>query len=55
MVSLAVFVAVMAVLFPLLGNHGMWLAFSLFMVTRAVTLGLLYPALERSIGEADGT
>lgn len=53
MVSLAVFVAATAVLFPLLGNHGLWLAFSGFMVARAVTLGLRYPALERSIGEAD--
>ena len=53
-ISLAVFVAATAVLFPLLGNHGLWLAFSIFMVARAVTLGLRYPAVERSISEADG-
>ena len=54
MVSLVVFAAATAVLVPLLGNHGLWLAFSIFMVARGVTLGLRYPALERSIGEAAG-
>ena len=53
-ISLCVFVAATAVLFPLLGNHGLWLAFSGFMVARAVTLGLRYPAVERSIGDGDG-
>ena len=31
------------------GNHGLWAAFTLFSVMRGVTLGLRYPALERSI------
>jgi MATE family multidrug resistance protein len=52
-VTLGVFVAATAVLFPLFGNHGLWLAFTIFMVARAVTLGLRYPAVERSIGEGD--
>ena len=54
MISLVVFAAATAALVPSLGNHGLWLAFSGFMVARAVTLGVGYPALERSIGETDG-
>ncbi len=30
-----------------LGNHGIWLAMTVFMVARTVLLGLRYPALER--------
>lgn len=37
-------------LIPLWGNHGLWLSFMIFMITRAVTLGLWYPRIERSIG-----
>jgi len=48
--SLIVFGAVLIVLVPLLGNHGLWLAFCLFMVTRALTLGAVYPRLERTVG-----
>jgi len=44
-VSLAVYgVAVLALTGPM-GNHGLWLAFSIFMVARAITLGALYPRL----------
>ena len=31
------------------GNHGLWAAFTLFSVMRGITLGIRYPALERSI------
>ena len=50
-VSLAVFAAALWVLIPGLGNHGLWLAFSLFMAVRALTLGFFYPRLERRVGE----
>ncbi|MBL6430754.1 MAG: MATE family efflux transporter [Alphaproteobacteria bacterium] len=36
--SLALFLAAYWVLFPLLGNHGLWLAFSLFIAARGLTL-----------------
>jgi len=49
-VSLAVFCFCLIVLTPTYANHGLWLAFMLFMVARAITLGLQYPRLERSIG-----
>jgi len=33
------------------GNDGLWVAFILFVVARAVALGLHYPALRRSVGD----
>ncbi len=50
--SLAVFLAGCWLLIPPLGNHGLWLAFTVFMAVRAVSLGCFYPALERSIAPA---
>ncbi|WP_282606594.1 MATE family efflux transporter [Pelagibius sp. Alg239-R121] len=47
--SLLVFLAAGYLLIPAMGNHGLWLAFMIFMVARAVTLAVAYPALERSI------
>lgn len=41
-VSLAVYLAATWTLEPLLGNHGLWLAFLIFMVARALTLGAYY-------------
>ena len=52
MLSAAVFVASMAVFVPWLGNHGLWLCYMIFMLTRAVSLGSRYAALERSVGAA---
>lgn len=48
-VSLIIFLAACYLLVPALDNHGLWLAFMIFMVARAVTLAVAYPALERSI------
>ncbi len=36
-----------------LGNHGLWLAFTVLMVVRAASLGLLYPRLERSVASKE--
>ncbi len=49
-VSVAVYVAACALLIPPWGNTGLWLALTLFLGVRGVTLGARYPALERSIG-----
>ncbi|MDH5748811.1 MAG: MATE family efflux transporter [Rhodospirillales bacterium] len=51
MVSLAVFAGLLVLLVPEFGNHGLWLAFMGFMVARALTLGRVYPKIEKSIGE----
>jgi len=47
--SAAIYALSAAVLMPLWGNHGLWLALMISLVARAVTLGLRYPALERSV------
>ena len=44
------FGAALIVLLPIFGNHGLWSAFLLFFVARAVTLAVRYPALERTAG-----
>jgi len=46
--SFAVYIAAWWLLQPW-GNHGLWAAFTLFSLVRGVTLGMRYPALERSI------
>ncbi|WP_246040517.1 MATE family efflux transporter [Roseovarius arcticus] len=47
-VSLAVYGAAVAVLMPLFGNHGLWAALLIAFAVRGITLGMRYPALERS-------
>ena len=49
--SLAVYLAAAWLLIPAFGNHGLWLAFTLFMVVRAAALGYFYPRLARSLAE----
>lgn len=44
--STAVYVAILFVLVPTLGNHGLWLSLMIFDVVRALTLWRYYPALE---------
>jgi len=51
-VSFAIYLAVLAVLVPLLGNHGLWIAMLVSFIARAITLGLRYPALERGAARA---
>ena len=49
-VSFAVYVGAVAVLLPVLGNHGLWVALLISFIARGVTLGLRYPALEAGAG-----
>lgn len=48
LVSTGIFLALWWALLPL-GNHGLWLAFLLFNVVRAITLGIYFPRLVRSV------
>ncbi|WP_417685130.1 MATE family efflux transporter [Roseibium sp.] len=41
LLSLAVFIAAYYVLFPLMGNHGLWLALEIFLGLRGISLGLI--------------
>lgn len=45
-VSFVIYCAAAAILLPLMGNHGLWLALLISFVARGVTLALRYPALE---------
>ena len=47
-VSAAVYAAAVAVLAPVLGNHGLWAALILSFLARGATLAARYPALERA-------
>jgi len=50
LLSLAAYLFVVWLLVPLFGNHGLWLALMIFMVVRAITLGLWLPRVIRSFG-----
>lgn len=50
LVTLLVYGPVLAFLPMVWGNHGLWAALMVLLVVRAITLGRLYPALERSVG-----
>jgi len=46
LVSVAFYVAALAILLPAWGNDGLWAALMVLNLARGVTLGLRYPALE---------
>ena len=48
-VSVLAYLAACWLLVPALGNHGLWLALTLFMAIRAITLAVAYPRLLRAI------
>lgn len=48
-VSVAIYGVAALLLVPAFGNHGLWAALLVSFVARGVTLGLRYPALERSL------
>jgi MATE family multidrug resistance protein len=47
--SLGAYLVACWLLIPALGSHGLWLAFTVFMTARALTLGAAYPRLERAV------
>lgn len=47
--SLMIFLTAAWVLTPIAGNHGLWIAFILYVVARAICLGVYFPQLKRSI------
>ncbi|WGF86786.1 hypothetical protein [Marinivivus vitaminiproducens] len=49
-VCLLSFVLSAAVLVPAYGNHGVWLAFMIFMATCGASLGIAYCWIERGAG-----
>ncbi|MEN9062351.1 MATE family efflux transporter [Ponticoccus litoralis] len=51
-VSVAIYGAAALLLVPAYGNHGLWAALLVSFVARGATLGLRYPALERSLARS---
>jgi len=49
--SVAVYAALVVVLVPAFGNHGLWAALIVFNGVRGLSLALAYPALERAVPE----
>ena len=47
--ALGIFVLALWLLVPSWGNQGLWAAYSLFMLARAATLLIYYPAVERAV------
>lgn len=47
-VSFVIYLVGVLTLVPMMGNHGLWLALLISFIARGLTLGLRYPALERS-------
>lgn len=50
LVSALIYAAAAALLVPVYGNHGLWMALLISFVARGLTLAARYPALERSVG-----
>ncbi|MFW2542306.1 MATE family efflux transporter [Primorskyibacter sp. 2E107] len=51
-VSAAAYLVALWVLLEPMGNHGLWAAMLISMLTRGLTLGLRYPALERAVAKS---
>lgn len=49
--SMLIYLGSLQLLIPQWGNHGLFLGLSLFMMVRAITLGLYYPRIVRAIGD----
>ena len=50
--SLAIFLIAAEILVPIAGNQGLWIAFVIYVIARAVTLGLYLPQLRSNVGLA---
>lgn len=53
-ISVLIYGAALAVLMPLLGNHGIWAALLISYLARGATLAWRYPALEASLENRNG-
>ena len=51
-VTVILYFGAVTLLVPAMANHGLWLAVTFLSITRAVTMGSMYPRIERAVGEA---
>ncbi len=52
LISTPIYFALVWLLMPLFGNHGLWAALLLFFIARGITLALRYPGIERDAQSA---
>jgi len=52
--AVAIYIAAHYVLTPKLGKDGIWIAFLIYYIARAVTLGFYYPNIRKQMGASDG-
>ena len=48
-VSMLMYFGLLAILVPMLGNHGLFLSLTLFMILRALTLCYYYPSIVKGM------
>ncbi len=53
LVSLGLYLVALWAFVPLWENHGLWLAYLILMMVRAITLAVAWPALARGLGRAN--
>ena len=51
LISMGLYLVAVWMLVPVLGNHGLWLSLLVFMLIRALTLGLLLSRIEKNISQ----
>lgn len=49
--SLLIFIATSMVMIDWWGNHGLWIAFNIYVIARAITLGFYFPQLRRQFSD----
>ena len=52
LISVAIYLCALAILVPMLGNHGLWAALMVLNLARGVTMALRYAGVERKAGLA---
>ena len=50
-ISIIGFIIATIILLPIFGNHGLWVSYILFLLFRAITLGLNFTSLKNSIND----
>lgn len=53
-VSMIVFIVLVYLLMPIYGNHGLWIAFTIFTLSRSVVLGFYLPKLSKGLFKETG-
>jgi len=52
--AVAIYIGIHYLLEPKFSEHGIWIAFLIYYIARAVTLGFYYPAIRKDMGDTHG-